>query len=82
MFALDHYRYACWMSIHGRHLVNIEKNCPAVHAQFLRGNFVTQMTSNNFSALAHDQIHEQLNAMVKRVGGAIGLTENEAALMR
>ena len=70
------------MTIHVRDLVNIEKNCPAVHAQFLRGNFVTQKTSNNFSAQVHDQVHEQLNAVVKGDGGAIGLTENEATLRR
>ena len=69
-------------TILGRDLVNIQKNCPAVHAQFLRGNFVTQKTSNKFFVLAHDQVHEQLNVMVKGDGGAIGLTENEAALTR
>ena len=82
MFPLDHCHYARWMTIHVRDLVNIEKNCPAVHAQFLHGNFVTQKTSNKFSVLAHDQVHKQLNAMAKGDGGAIGLTENEAALAR
>ena len=81
MFALDHYCYTRWMTIHVRDLVNIE-NCPAVHAQFLRGNFVIKKTSNKFFALAHDLVHEQLNAMVKGDGDAIGLTENEAALTR
>ena len=56
MFALDHYRYARWMTIHVRDLVNKEKNCPAVHAQFLRDNFVTQKTSNKFSALARRRV--------------------------
>jgi len=30
--------------------------------------------------MAHDQIHEQLNALVKGDGGIIGITENESAL--
>ena len=43
---------------------------------------MTQKTSHKFSGLALDQIHEQLNAMVKGDGGVLGITENEAALHR
>ncbi len=82
MFALDHFHYARWMTVHVRDLMALENNCPTTHAQFLNGNFVTQKTSHKFSALAHDQVHEQLNAMVKGDGGVIGITENEAALKR
>ena len=32
--------------------------------------------------MAHDQVHEQLNAMVKGDGGVIGITENDHALRR
>ena len=69
MFALDHYHYARWMTVHVRDLLQLEKNCPAVHVQFLNGNFVTKKTNNNFSAMAYDRVHEQLNAMVKGDGG-------------
>lgn len=82
MFALDHYHYARWMTVHVRDLLALEFNCPTTHAEFLKGNFVTQKTTHKFSALAHDQVHEQLNAMVKGDGGVIGITENEAALRR
>ena len=82
MFALDHYHYARWMTVHVRDLLALEANCPTTHAQFIKGNFVTQKTTHKFSALAHDQVHEQLNAMVKGDGGVIGITENEAALRR
>ena len=82
MFALDHYHYARWMTVHVRDLLALEVNCPTTHAQFLKGNFVMQKTRHKFSALAHDQVHEQLNAMVKGDGGVIGITENEAALTR
>ena len=43
---------------------------------------VTQKTRRKFSFLAHDQVHEQLNEIVKGDGGIIGITENEAALTR
>ena len=37
--------------------------------------------SPGINSLAHDEVHEQLCAMLKRDGRAIDLTENEAALM-
>ena len=52
------------------------------HTEFVNGNFVTQKSSHKFSALAHDQIHEQQNAIMKGDGGIIGITENEGALHR
>ena len=58
MFALDHYHYARWMTVHVRDLLTLENTCPTTHEQFLNGNFVTQKTSHKFSALAHDQVHE------------------------
>ena len=82
MFAFDHYHYARWMTVHVHDLLALEANCPTTHAQFIKGNFVTQKTAHKFSALAHDQVHEQLNAMVKGDGGVIGITENETALRR
>ena len=41
---------------------------------------VTQKTRRKFSSLAHDQVHEQPNEIVKGDGGILGITENEAAL--
>ena len=82
MFSLAHYHNARWMTVHVRDLLTLENTCPTTHEQFLNGNFVTQKTSHKFSALAHDQVHEQRNAMVKGDGGIVGITENEAALKR
>jgi len=82
MFARDCHHYARWTTIHVKDLLHLEKNCTAAHAYILRGNFVTQKTRNKFFALAHDQVHEQPNAMVKGDGDAIDLTENEVALRR
>ena len=70
------------MSFHVKDLLALNVTCPAVYDEFVKGNFVTQKSQHKFSALAHDQVHEQLNAMVKGDGGVIGITENEAALKR
>ena len=80
MFAMDHFHYARWLSVHVRDLIQLERECPKVWNEFLKGHFVMQKTSRKFSMMAHNQIHEQLNAIVKGDGGVIGVTENEAAL--
>jgi hypothetical protein len=82
MFAMDHFHYARWLTIHVKDLMELHDKCPSTYAEFLKGKFVTQKTCHKFSSIAHDQIHEQLNAMVKGDGGAIGITENECALRR
>ena len=45
-------------------------------------NFVVHKTKSLFSAIALDHAHEHVNAGVKGEGGAVGLTENPAALCR
>ena len=82
MFVLDHYHYARWLTVHVKDMLALENLCPSAYTQFMNGNFVTQKSKHKFSAMAHDQVHEQLNAMVKGDGGAIGINENEAALQR
>ena len=82
MFILDHWNYARWMSVHIYDLEMLGNTCPSVHIEFVKGHFVTQKGSHKFSMIAHDQVHEQLNAAVKGEGGIIGITENEAALKR
>ncbi len=41
-----------------------------------------QKSARQFSAIALDHNHEQLNQLIKGDGGAIGLTENPGALLR
>ncbi|XP_014671080.1 PREDICTED: uncharacterized protein LOC106811872 [Priapulus caudatus] len=82
MFALDHYHYARWLSVHVRDLLQLEHECPEIWNEFMKGHFVTQKTTHRFSMMAHDHVHEQLNAVVKGDGGVIGITENESALRR
>ena len=82
MFALDHVHYARWLTVHVIDLLQLQSRCPDVYSEFMRGHFVTTKTKRKFSAMAHDQIHEQQNAVLKGDGGIIGITENEPALHR
>ncbi|KAJ8041388.1 hypothetical protein HOLleu_12190 [Holothuria leucospilota] len=84
MLAMDHYHYARWLTVHETDLQELPNDSVVdVHRAFVKGNFVTQKSSHKFSALAHDQIHEQpQNVIVKGDGGVIGITENEAAHRR
>ncbi|KAG0708495.1 hypothetical protein GWK47_023998 [Chionoecetes opilio] len=81
-FALDHTHYSRWVPIHLRDMVSLKQLHPDVYAEFLKGNFVVKKSKRAFSAVAIDQAHEQNNASVKGDGGAVGLTENPAALRR
>ena len=82
MFALDHPNYARWLSVHYRDMCELPTKHPDVYTQFMNGNFVVHKTKSLFSAIALDHAHEHVNAGVKGVGGAVGLTENPAALRR
>ncbi len=82
MLATDHFHYARWLSVHVRDLLQLEHECPKVWNEFLQGLFVIQKTSHKFSMMAHDQVHEQLNVILKGDGGIIGITENESVLRR
>ena len=59
-------------------LTQLECECPTVWNQFLKGHLISQRASHKFSMVAHDHIHEQLDAIVKGDGGVIGITENES----
>ena len=82
MFAMDHYLYARWLTVHVCDLMQLKNVNPTTYEQFIKGHFVTHKTPNKFSALAHDQVDEHLNAVVKGEGGVIGITEDESALRR
>ena len=82
MFALDHIHYSRWLTIHLKDLNDLPVVCPSEYNAFSNGKFVTQKSTHRFSAIPHDQSHEQQNAVVKGEGGVIGITENEDALRR
>ena len=81
-FALDHNKYARWLPIHLRDMLALQRKHPEIYAEFDKGNFTVRKTDSKFSNIAIDQAHEQNNAIVKGDGGAIGLTEDPAALRR
>ena len=81
-FALGHTNYARWIPVHLSDMVALEDKHPDVFAEFMAGNFTVKKTTHAFAALAIDQAHEQNNASVKGDGGAVGLTDNPAALRR
>ena len=81
-FALGHTNYARWIPVHLRDMVFLHHKHRGVIAEFRKGNFVVKKTTHVFSGIAIDQAHEQNNASVKGDGGAVGLTENPAALRR
>ena len=78
MFALDHHNYARWLPVYINEMSQLQQNHPRVYAEFLKGKFSVQKSNRKFSRIAADQ----MNANIKEVGGAIGLTENETALQR
>ena len=81
-FVCDQTNYARWLSVHIRDMLSLCDSHPDVYAEFVKGNFTASKTNRNFPCIALDQVHEQLNAAIKGDGGAVGLTESDAALCR
>ena len=77
IFAFKHYNYAGWLIIHVDDLMKLELVCPNDYKQFCSGNFVVRKTINPFSAIALDQAYEQNNAIIKEIGGAVGLLSKD-----
>ena len=67
------------ISFYLRDMVSLNECNTKVYAEFMKGNFVVKKSKHAFSAIAIDHAHEQNNAKVKWYG-AVGLTENPAAL--
>ena len=70
-FALDHTNYARWLSVHIRDMLSLSQTHPDVYDSFCAGAFVAHKTHKAFSAMALDQAHEQVNALVKGDGGQL-----------
>lgn len=68
--------------MHIRDMMLLPTRHPELHKSFVEDHFAFHKTQKMFSAIAHDQNHEQNNALVKGDGGAVGLTENPCALAR
>ena len=63
-------------------MIDLKEVHPSLYEKISDGKFTVQKPNRKFSKIALDQNNEQLNAEIKGVGGAIGLTENDAALQR
>ena len=82
-FALDHYNYACWLSVHLFDLLSLENSLPDIYQNFKDGHFSFQKSSREFSSIALDQVHKQNNAVLKSVAGVHILSRQyESALLR
>ena len=57
-FAMDHYKYARWCSVHLFNLSNLEFTRPSLYEEL---NTSFQKAMWNFPSLASDQVHEQNN---------------------
>ena len=62
-------------------LNNIKRLPDSIKEAFDQGNFTVKRTSRAFSTMGIDQVHEQNNTAVTVDGGAIGIMENESALL-
>ena len=80
--ALDHHNYTRAVAIHLRDLLILHEKLPGLYAAFCDGKFTIKKSCRPFSRMALDEGHEQNNAFVEGDGGAVGLTENPAALLR
>lgn len=86
MFALDHVHYSRWLPVFIEDMIKISRQQDNIKNQvifesFSKGYFTVRKTKNPFSSIGIDQAHEQNNKIVKVDGGAIGLLENDAALL-
>ena len=79
MLALDHTNYSRWLTVHIRDMCELPVKHSNVFQQCSSGS-VVHKTKRPFSAIALNHTHEQENASIKGDGGAVGLTENPAAL--
>ena len=83
-FALDHYNYVRWQSVHLFDLLSLENSLPDIYQNFKDGHFSFQKPNREFSSIALDQVHEQNNAVLKSVAGVTHILnrQDESALLR
>ena len=82
MFAMDHTNYARWLPIFIHDLKSLQSNHPGVYKEFCQGKFSINRSGKPFSSMGIDQVHEQNSKLVKIDGGASGLLNDNAALLK
>jgi len=63
-------------------MLNLEITHPNIASEFKNSNFTISKSNKHFSNISIDHAHEQLNALNKGDGSAVGLTESDAALSK
>lgn len=58
-----------WVSVQIDDLARIGDSHPDLAQEFQNGLFTARVTNRPFSAMALDQAHEQMNAIIKSDGG-------------
>src|SRR6218665_1676936 len=81
-FALDAVHYSRWLPVFVRDIEELPQRHPGVYAEFIQGRFTSNRTTSPFSSMSDDQFHEQNNKIIKSDGGAIGIFDNESALIK
>ena len=82
MFALDHIHYMIRLTVHVAELLSVEAEKREIFESFVSGYFTISKSRRTFAKVSIDQAHEQNNKLVKVCGGAIGISENEATLLK
>jgi len=81
-FAHDHLNYARLKPVHLAQMNALEQDDPATWDALKSGDFVVAKSEVPFTQLFTDQTLEQEIKMLKRHGGMVGLSQDEAALDR
>ena len=81
-FAHDHLNYARLMPLHLAQMNALEQDDPATWDALKSGDFVVAKSEVPFTQLFTDQTLKQEIKMLKRHGGMVGLSQDEAALDR
>ena len=77
-FALDHFHYARWLSVHVSKMKMLEITNTDVYQVFNEfGCFIVSRTKKPFSNMGLDQRYKQHNKDMKEDGGVLGLTEHQ-----
>ena len=70
--------YAWWVHVHIRDTVQLDdthRDDRDAYSHFLQCYFTAQISAQVLSSIVLDQNHEQLNRLIKRDGGAVGITK-------
>ena len=82
MFSLDHFNYARWMAVFICDLKKRVAEKDDLYEKFKAGFFMVKKSKRRFSNIGFDHAHEQNNKIVKTDGGAIGILDSPAVLLK